>query len=168
MRQPTPNPHFFAVEAALYELWKSWGVMPDRLMGHSIGELTAAFVAGVLSLSDAAKLVCARGRLMQACPSGGAAISIEATEEEVREHGGAHTGKVDIAGLNAPRQTVISGAQDAAQAVAAVFKEQGRKTALVVSHAFHSPDMEGMLEEFERRWLLPVPTMRRRYPSSAT
>ena len=144
------QPALFAVEAALYELWKSWGVTPDRLMGHSIGELTAAYVAGVLSLSDAAKLVCARGRLMQACPSGGAMISIEATEEEVREHLDDHADKIDIAGLNAPRQTVISGAQDAAQAVAAVFKEQGRKTtALVVSHAFHSPDMEGMLEEFE-------------------
>lgn len=144
------QPALFAVEAALYELWHSWGVVPDRLMGHSIGELTAAYVAGVLSLEDTAKLVCARGRLMQACPAGGAMISIEATEEEVRAELESYRGKLDVAGLNAPKQTVISGSQEAAEAVEKIFKDQGRRTSsLVVSHAFHSPDMEGMLAEFE-------------------
>ncbi|MEC9464966.1 MAG: SDR family NAD(P)-dependent oxidoreductase, partial [Myxococcota bacterium] len=141
------QPALFAFEVAMAALWQHWGVTADFFMGHSIGELSAACVAGVFSRADAARLVCARGRLMQACERGGAMMSLQATEQEVRGVLTDTPGRVDIAGLNGPRQTVISGDQAAVERVGEYFGSLGRKCSqLDVSHAFHSAHMDSMLE----------------------
>jgi acyl transferase domain-containing protein/NADPH:quinone reductase-like Zn-dependent oxidoreductase/NADP-dependent 3-hydroxy acid dehydrogenase YdfG/acyl carrier protein len=139
----------FAVEVALAALLQHWGLVPDVVTGHSVGEITAAHVAGVLTLEDAAKVVAARGRLMAGLPPGGAMVAVAATEDEVAP---LLTQGVSIAAVNGPNAVVISGADAPVTALADRLAQQGRRVhRLAVSHAFHSILMEPMLEQFSQQ-----------------
>ena len=149
------QPALFAIEYALAELWKSWGVVPSAVMGHSVGEYVASVLAGVFSLEDGLRLIAARGRLMGALPEGGAMAAVFAPVERVQaaiNNQQAEVQKlVSVAAVNGPDSTVISGDHTAVQEIIEVLKAEGIKARpLKVSHAFHSPRMEPMLNEFER------------------
>jgi acyl transferase domain-containing protein len=140
------QPALFVLGIALTALWQSFGVAPDVVMGHSVGEIAAACVAGVLSLADAARMVAARGRLMAGLPAGGVMVAVGAGEAEVA---GLLTDEVSIAAVNGPNAVVLSGAQTPVEAVTDRLAREGRRVhRLAVSHAFHSPLMRPMVAEF--------------------
>ncbi len=145
------QPALFAIEYALAQLWLSWGIKPNYVMGHSLGEYVAACIAGVFSLEDGLKLVAERARLMQALPQNGSMVAIFVHEKRVATAIQPYTEKVSIAAINSPENIVISGEKEAIQAIVANFTAQGVKTStLQVSHAFHSPLMTKMLPAFEQ------------------
>jgi acyl transferase domain-containing protein len=143
------QPALFAIEYALTELWKSWGIQPTAVIGHSVGEIAAACAAGVLSLEDAATLVAARGRLMQALPAGGGMRAVRAGRAQVADIvGAAGDLQVWIAGINAPDETVVAGTIDDLERFDARCRTGGLSSApLHVSHAFHTPLMSPMVDE---------------------
>ena len=145
------QPALFAIEVALAATWRSWGIEPSVVIGHSVGEFAAAVVAGVFSLEDGARLIAARGRLMQALPAGGAMVSVQGDSAGVLREVAAHADSVSVAAFNAPGNVVLAGARAEVEAIAARLAAQGLRTqALTVSHAFHSPLMAPMVDEFRR------------------
>ncbi len=147
------QPALFVVGYALSQLWLSWGLEPDLLLGHSVGEIVAAHLAGVFSLEDALRLVAARGRLMQALPAGGGMLALLASQAQVQAliDGGPECRSLSFAALNGPTNTVVSGPLAAIEALADAAVAAGVQTIrLAVSHAFHSPAMEPMLAAFEQ------------------
>ncbi|MBV9878398.1 MAG: type I polyketide synthase [Verrucomicrobia bacterium] len=145
------QPAMFAVEYALACLWRSWGIEPAAIIGHSLGEYVGACVAGVLELEEAIRLVAKRARLMQDLPRDGAMAAVLAAEDQVRTHIARYPDSLSIAATNSPRNTVISGRTEAVHAVLEQLERKGiAGKLLAVSHAFHSPLVEPMLDEFQR------------------
>ncbi|MDF5730186.1 MAG: type I polyketide synthase, partial [Rhizonema sp. PD38] len=145
------QPILFALEYALFQLWKSWGIQPSVVMGHSVGEYVAATIAGVFSLEDGLKLIAERGRLMQALRQDGEMVAVVADEATVTATIQPYAREVSIAALNGPQSVVISGRQQAVSRAVEALEARGVKTKkLNVSHAFHSPLMQPMLADFER------------------
>ncbi|WP_414578327.1 SDR family NAD(P)-dependent oxidoreductase [Anabaena sp. CCY 9402-a] len=145
------QPAIFAIEYALTQLWRHWGITPDFLIGHSLGEYVAACIAGVFTLPDAIKLIAHRAQLMQQLPENGKMLAVSASATEIAEYIQAYSEKVGIAAINSPDNTVISGEQTVIEQIAETLQNQGIKTTpLSVSHAFHSPLMESMVEEFRQ------------------
>lgn len=145
------QPALFALEYALAKLWQAWGVQPDILLGHSVGEIVAACVADVFSLADGLQLISARGRLMGALPQDGEMVAIMADEASVQRAIAPHAMDIAIAAINGPESVVISGKQSVVQKLTETFAAQGVKTRrLAVSHAFHSPLMQPMVDEFRQ------------------
>ena len=143
------QPVLFSFEYALARLWQSWGIQPAAVMGHSVGEYVAACLAGVFSLADALKLIAARGRLMQALPTGGAMAAIFADSARVESMLVNDANSLSIAAYNGPRNTVVSGKKEALESLLAVLDKQGIEyRRLSVSHAFHSALMQAMLSDF--------------------
>ena len=144
------QPAIFVIEYALFKLWESWGIKPNAVMGHSVGEYVAACISGVFSLEDGLKLIAMRGKLMQKLPSGGEMVSVMASESQVKAAIGESSSQVAIAAINGPESIVISGESAAIASICSQLESGGVKTKkLQVSHAFHSPLMEPMLTEFE-------------------
>ncbi len=145
------QPALFAIEYSLAKLWQSWGLEPSVVMGHSVGEYVAACIAGVFSLEDGLKLIAARGHLMQSLPAGGVMAAVFAEESRVKAEIAPYQKEVSIAAVNGPSNVVISGAASAVGAVLEALQKDGVKfQSLNVSHAFHSPLMDSILDEFEQ------------------
>ncbi|WP_280686382.1 type I polyketide synthase [Kitasatospora sp. MAA19] len=155
------QPALFALQIALYRLWEHWGITPDVITGHSIGEIAAAHITGILTLTDAATLITHRARLMQALPQGGAMVAITTTEDDIRPHLHGHEHHVGIAAINSPTSLVLSG--DHTTLTEIIDKLPAHRTTwLRVSHAFHSPLMEPILDELRdtiRQLTLSPPTI---------
>ncbi|HET8683329.1 MAG TPA: SDR family NAD(P)-dependent oxidoreductase, partial [Micromonosporaceae bacterium] len=144
------QPVLFAVEWSLAQLWQHWGVTPDVVLGHSVGELVAACVAGVMSLEDGLRLVTARGQLMGQLPAGGAMLAVTLPPEKVTAYLAGTDGQVVIAAHNSPTETVIAGPQDMVDQVGQKLAgDKVKTTRLHVSHAFHSPLMRPILPELQ-------------------
>ena len=147
----TAMPALFAFEYALAELWKSWGVFPDYVMGHSAGEYVAATVAGILTLEDGLKLITARSRLMQTLSPGGVMVAIQADSQSVQECFAKTQAIADIAAINSPKQTVISGKEEDIEKVIKYYEEQEIKvTRLNIPLGAHSRLVEPLLEQFRK------------------
>ncbi len=145
------QPALFAIEYALAKLWQSWGIQPEIVMGHSVGEYVAACIAGVFSLADGLKLIAHRGQLMQSLPQDGDMVAVRADEKRVKTVLRRHRNKVSLAALNGPSNIVISGEREALNAIVAQLTAEGVKTTyLKVSHAFHSPLMAPILKQFAK------------------
>ncbi|WP_025122631.1 MULTISPECIES: type I polyketide synthase [unclassified Serratia (in: enterobacteria)] len=141
------QPALFALQAGLAALWRSWGQKPEYVAGHSLGELSAAYVAGVFTLEDAARLVAARGRLMQALPTGGSMAALGVAESEISAL--TEGIEVAIAAVNGPSSVVVSGRSESVRMVMQRCAGRGiQVTELAVSHAFHSAEMAAMLPAF--------------------
>ncbi|MBW4687575.1 MAG: acyltransferase domain-containing protein [Komarekiella atlantica HA4396-MV6] len=144
------QPAVFAIEYALGQLWQSWGIKPDIVVGHSVGEYVAATIAGIMSLEDGLKLIAARGCLMQQLSVEGEMVAVMASAQQVQSLLSEHKNTVSLAAINAPESVVISGEKTALAAICQQLSSQNIKTKrLQVSHAFHSPLMTPMLAEFE-------------------
>jgi acyl transferase domain-containing protein/acyl carrier protein len=145
------QPALYAIEVALASLWRHWGIEPAVVIGHSVGEFAAAAIAGVYSIEDGARLIAARGRLMQALPAGGVMLAAQGDAAIIEREVALYPQHLSIAARNAPGSLVIAGARDAAEKVAENLRAKGiRVQPLTVSHAFHSPLMRPMVREFQQ------------------